>query len=461
MKNFKNFSNINRNSFNIFNPSNPPKLINFTKKKDIHHKIKENKPLFFHRNKFSNSLKTQKLPYNINNGTGKNLKILENIDSNDINIQNNNNTSTHKTSFSTNNTNTNYYTKRRSQFYKNIKTIESETTQSRNINKYNGHSLSKTTWSSFSFTEGNNNLNLLNNGLDYENNNKKQINNKINIFKNDNNNINTELNSQKFNEYEKNLKEYGIKYCINEEGNPMNIFDIKLKNKNPIAFIIQNQNKNILVDLDNKIINPNHNGDYILPQKPYFIIRKYDVQFPEIRINSYKNSNCNSNNYISINVNDSNENFNKKKKIIVNNDIRRKKNQSCNIYNFVNGEESNKFYNKIDKKNNQKKNYFLNGNSQMILNSYIKFKTSLREKRRKYIFVNKLANTNKSVQLQIKTDNNDKNNSYNSINYLYSNNTCKNKAINNSNYLNCILNKNERTSILEKKKIIINYFLII
>ena len=464
MKKFKNISNITNNSFNFFNPSNPPELINITKNKGMHHKIKENKPLFFHRNKFSNSLKTQKLPFNINNRAGKNLKILENIDSNDITIQNNNNNSIYKTSFSTNNTNTNYYSKRRSQLCRNIQTIESETTQSRNINKYNGHSLSRTTWSSFSFTEGNNNLNILNNGFDYENNNKNQINNK-NIFKNDNNNINKNINktnnesySPKFNEYNlKNLKEYGIKYCINEDGNPMNIFDIKLKNKNPLAFIIQSQNKNLLVDLDNKIINPNHNGDYILPQKPYFIIRKYDVQFPEIRINSYKNSNCNSNNYISINVNDSNENLNKNKKIILNNDIRRKKNQSCNIYKFINGDESNKFYNKVDKKYIQNKNNILNGNSQIKLNSFIKLKTSLREKKRKYIFINKLENTNKSVQLQIKTDNNDNgNNSYNSIstltNILYSNNTCKNKVINNNNYLNFNLNKNEKTSILDKNK---------
>ena len=459
MKNFENIANTNNNSFNFFNPSKPPKLINFIHKKGAHHKIKENKPLFFHRNKFSNSLKTQKLPFNINNCTGQNLKILENNDSNDINIQNNNN-SAYRTSFSTNNTNDNYYSKRRSQLYKNMRTVESETTQSRNVNKYNGHSLSKTTWSSFSFTEGNNNLNLLNNGFVNEKNNKKQINNKNYIIKNDNNNfnkninnnINYEYNSLKLNEYNfKQLKENGIKYCINEDGNPMDIYDINLKNKKPIAFIIQNQNKNLLVDLDNKIINPSPNGDYTLPQKPYFIIRKYDVQFPEIRINSYKNSNCNSNNYISINVNDSNENLHKNKKIVVNNDIRRKKNQSCNIYNFLNGEESNKFYNKIDKNNNQNKDNFLNGNNQMILNSYIKFKSSLREKRRKYIFVNKLANTNKSAQLQIKTDNNDYNNSYNSIkNFLYSNNTCKNKLINNTNYLN--LNKNEKTSILEKNK---------
>ena len=79
-------------------------------------------------------------------------------------------------------------------------------------------------------------------------------------------------------------------------------------------------------------------------------------------------------------------------------------------------------------------------------------KTRLREKKRKYIFVNKLANINKSVQLQIKTENKDNNNSYNSIkNYLYLNNTCKNKSID-KNYLNFNMNKNEQTPILEKNK---------
>ena len=64
------------------------------------------------------------------------------------------------------------------------------------------------------------------------------------------------------------------------------------------------------MDLDNKVINPNYKGDYVMPQKPYFVIKKYDVQYPELRVNNFEKKNVNntriSNNsdYISINVND-------------------------------------------------------------------------------------------------------------------------------------------------------------
>ena len=140
MKNFNKTIKIN-NSINSFNPSTYfAKIINVRQNKNLT-KIKINTPLLFHRNKFSNSLKVQNLHYNYKNNNMQ--KILENTDlTNDIKIRNNN--SAYKTSFSTNNTNSNYYTKRRRQLYKNIKTIESETTQSRNFNKYNGKSLSKT-----------------------------------------------------------------------------------------------------------------------------------------------------------------------------------------------------------------------------------------------------------------------------------------------------------------------------
>ena len=431
------------NSINTFNPSNASKLINFRKNNGILQKKIEENSSFFHRNKNINLLKTQNIIYNLSKES--NHKSLKNFDSsNDIKIQNNN--GTYKNSISTNNTNTNYYSKRRSQLYKNsnIKTIESETNQSRNINKYNGNSLSRTTWSSFSFTEGTNNNNPLINGHDYE----KTLNNKIQTLKNANDDINNdEFNTPKFNEYNLNkLKENGIKYCINVDGNPMPILDIKLKNKNPIAFIIQKQNKNMLVDLNNKIIDPNNNGDYILPKKPYFIIRKYDVLYPELRIN-----NTNSNNYISIDVNDSNENIYKNKTIIINRDknLRRKNNKSCNIYNFYNGEEPNKFYTKINKNFIQNRINSLNNSNFIKINSNQKFKDSLREKNRKYIFVNKLTDTKKNIQLNINTDN-----SFNTINQLLkSNNTCKNKNIVRSfiNH-NTDNNKNDSSKIKENNK---------
>ena len=62
-------------------------------------------------------------------------------------------------------------------------------------------------------------------------------------------------------------------------------------------------------------------------------------------------------------------------------------------------------------------------------NNYKVFKNSLREKKRKYIFVNKLTNTNKSIQLKINNnEDNEDNDNYNSIKKLIqSSNTCKNK----------------------------------
>jgi hypothetical protein len=458
MKTYNKSSKIN-NSINSFNPSYISKIINFRKNKDIC-KIKINTPLFFHRNKYSNSLKAHNFHYNLNNNNNK--KILENTDlSNDIKIYNNN--STYKTSLSTNNTNTNYYSKRRRQLLKNVNTIESDTTQSRNFNKYNGKSLSKTTWSSFSFTEGANNISPLINGHEYS------YNMKIQNLKGGDDKYNYNCNGFKIikcKEYDLNkLKENGIKYCIDEDGNPMNIIDIKLKNKKPIAFIIQKPNNNLLIDLEKKIITPNYNGDYILHQKPYFIIKKYNVQYPELRVNNIqekKSINYNTdNNYISINVNESNENIKNINSIAINRErnFRRKNNKSCNIYNYSYlGDGLNKINDRIDNskmvENNkmiENKMNIINPNNQMK-NNYKVFKNSLREKKRKYIFVNKLTNTNKSIQLKINNnEDNEDNDNYNSIKKLIqSSNTCKNKDIDKIYFFN--ENKKEPISIFGKHK---------
>ena len=455
MKNFNKTIKSN-NSINSFNPSSYiSKIINCRQNKNLT-KIKINTPLLFYRNKYSNSLKAQNLHYNFKNNNMQ--KILENTDlTNDIKIHNNN--SAYKASLSTNNTNTNYYTKRRRQLYKNIKTVESETTQSRNINKYNGKSLSRTTWSSFSFTEGTNNVNQLINEYDYDHNRKYQK------LKNDNNNNNNNNNNEiKFNEYNINkLKENGIKYCIDENGNPMNLIDIILKDKKPIAFIIQKQNKNILIDLDNKIVIPNINGDYILNQKPYFVIKKYNVQYPELRVNNLDNYNNNKdNNYISINVNESNENIKYNNNNFVLNrekNFRRKNNKSCNLYNYANlGEGLDKLNAKLENNNKLKENRInvMSPNNQIKKNTYKLFKNSLREKKRKYIFVNKLPDTNKSIQLKIKNNQNNNNNDNDNENFnnsikklIQSSNTCKNKDIDKIYFFND--NKKESISLIEKK----------
>ena len=456
MKNCNKTIKIN-NSINSFNPSTYiAKIINVRQNKNLT-KIKINTPLLFHRNKFSNSLKVQNLHYNYKNN--KIQKILENTDlTNDITIRNNN--SAYKTSLSTNNTNSNYYMKRRRQLYKNIKTIDSETTQSRNINKYNGKSLSRTTWSSFSFTEGTNNINPLIKGYDYDH--KMKYQNITNENNNNNNNIIINNNELNYNEYNINkLKASGIKYCIDEDGNPMNIIDIALKNKKPIAFIIQKQNnKNILIDLDNKIIIPNIYGDYILSEKPCFVVKKYNVQYPELRVNNLENYNNknNDNNYISINVNDSNENIksnNNDNNLVLNREKknRRKINKSCNLYNYTNlGEGLDKLNAKLENNNKlieNRNNNVISPNNQIKKNTYKLFKNSLKEKKRKYIFVNKLPDNNKSIQLKIKkNDNENFNNSFKKL--IQSSNTCKNKDIDKIYFFND--NKKDSISLSDKNK---------
>jgi hypothetical protein len=249
-----------------------------------------------------------------------------------------------------------------------------------------------------------------------------------------------------FNRYDLNkLEENGIKFCIDEDGNPMSIYDINSKNKKPIAFIMPKQDKNILIDLDNKIINPNYNGDYNLPQKPYFTIRKYDVQYPELRVNNLhednkikydklytkndfnKNKESKNKNYISIDVNDSNENLCNNVDDIINREkVRRKNNKSCNLYNFTNlGINSKKFFETKNKDIENSKNFF-SPSFHGKISSYKQFKNSLREKKRKYIFINKLPESNKSMKLQTKTDD-DYNNSINNHH---------NKSINNMIQLN-------------------------
>ena len=460
MNSYNTCKNINDNSINSFNPSYISKLMNYRRNNGNPSKINKDISLLFHNNRNARALRPQKIKLN----NDINRKILENIDStNDIRIKNNN----YFSSLSSNSTSYNYYTKRRSQLYKNAYNLDSSVSQSRNVNKNNGNSLSKTTWSSFSIREtshnNNNNNNKLTNGYEYKYNNMtaNKKNSRIKNLKNRNNYYNG-YRAYNYNEYNYDkLKENGIEYCIDKDGNPMTVSEIKTKNKYPIAYIMQKNGNNILLDLDNRIINPNQNGDYILPQRPYFIIRKYDVQYPELRVINYDNSNTeyykinnNNSDYISINVNDSNEKLYNKNNNNKKNEEKKnfRKNQKCNLYNFSNfGEERNNFFIKIDNNHKNIQNKTSNFNSRKNLainNDYSKSAklnhSNLRDKKRKYIFVNKLANENKNIQLKINIDNNDNNkeniNDNNNDNNSYFctqlnslNNTCKNKETDNKN----------------------------
>ena len=474
MTTYNNFSN-SRRLINSFNPQSIFKLINCKKNNNIYpSKVKKIIPLFCPQNKNSYSLKEK----SINSELSKNFnnhKILENIDSNnDIKLKNYKNI--YKTSLSCTNSNNNYYEKRRNDFNNYIKTIVSETSYSRNANnRNNGNSLSGTTWSSFSFTEGINSVNSLIHGNEYNYNNRNIKKNYKNKFQNIKNEKIKEFKISKFNRFDlKKLKESGIKFCIDEDGNPMNITDIKLKNKNPIAFIIHKLDKNILVDIDNRIINPNYNGDYNLPQKPYFTIRRYDVQFPELRVNNLierkntnfrKINNSYNKNYISIDVNETNKKaYNNIYNILNNENIRRQNNKSFNLYNFTNLEEPSDMYNNIENKENisQTINKSNNLNSSKMT-SYKQFKNSLRENKRKYIFLNALKDNNKSMQLKIdingdSNSNNNINNNFESIKSIIQfSNRLKKKDIDNNFLFNNIKNNHNSSADNNKKnhKIII------
>jgi len=412
-------------------------------------KIKKIIPLLHQGYKNAMSIKAQYL----NNNLKKNInqRLLENNgQSNDSYIKRFNNL--FKSSTSYNNTNTNYYSQRRTEF-DNVKTIEDEMPQIYGRNTYN--KLGKNNWSSFSFTDGYKKINYMKINNKYENNNiKANYYIKFNNLKDSKDNQSNKLNGCDLNQ----LKAHGIKYCIDENGNPMNIVDIKLRNKNPIAYIIQKKDKNILVDLDNNIINPNYNGDYNLPQKPYFIIRKYDVQYPELRCNDIKEKNDlnyskienQNNNYISIDVNDSNKKlFNKNNDTNNREGIRRQINRSCNL-DFFNAlkmeKDQNSFIGKIENKDKDKKN-FLSPDIREKLNSFNLIKNRLKKKR-KYIFINKIIEDNRSMQLKLKISSDNIINNINSLNN-------KSQRKDNENKFNTIIKESGNENNENKSKLII------
>ena len=441
----------NTELINSFNQPMSSKMENLRINNEYPLKIKKVIPLFLQGYKNAMSIKAQYLNNNLKKNINQRL-LKNNGQSNDSNIKRFNNL--FKSSTSCNNTNINYYTKRRTEF-DNVKTIGTEKSQTygRNVND----KLGKNNWSSFSFTDGFNKINYMKISNKYENNNlKDNYDIKFNNSKDGNDAQTNKLNGCDLNQ----LKAYGIKYCIDENGNPMNIVDIKLKNKNPIAYIIQKKGKNILVDLDNNIIKPNYNGDYNLPQKPYFIIRKYDVQYPELRCNdikekmdlNYPKINNQNNNYISIDVNESNkELFNKINNTINGERIRRQINKSCNLdySNILNMEKGqNTLIKKFENKEKDKKNA-LSPDIKEKLNSYNLIKNRLKKKR-KYIFINKIIEDNRSMQLKLKISNDNIINTINSLNN-------KSQRKDNENKFNTIIKESDNENNENNHKLIIKH----
>ena len=281
--------------------------------------------------------------------------------------------------------------------------IESEISQSRNFNKLNSNSTSGTIISSLSIT------------------NKDII-------------INNPKNKKIEYDLDK-LIDTGIKYCFDEDGNPMDISDIKTKNKTPIAFIIQASNKNILMDTNNQIITPGTTGDYTLPHKPYIIIHKYDVFHPELRV-------------IKSNNKDNMENDS----IIKNKNIdRRKNNKSSNLFDVdlkrLNG------LNEIDEinENNIENFQLFSPVVKSKLKIYNNLNKNINHPKRKYIFVNRLNEFNQSIQLKMNRNfNTNMNNNNNSLN---KDNLEKNNLTLNDNYFNKVrfstisIDENNKTNI--------------
>ena len=355
-----NYFKNNKKSYNLFNPFNCYQTIN---------------PKKINGNSFKMAIESN----NSKKKYKKNLWKKQGINFNSSEIIK---TKKNSKNFDKNNINKENITQKVTQVKsKIIIPIESEISFSRNFNQLNGNSLCGETISSFSLT---------NNLLSYNSQSKKM-----------------EYDIDK-------LIETGIKYCFDEDGNPMDILDIKIKNKNPIAFIIQTANKNILMDTNNKIIIPTNTGDYTLPHKPYIIIHKYDVLHPELRV---------------IKPNNKDDNVNNDNIYDFKNSDRRKNNKSSNLFD-VDLKALNSLNNMNENRENKNDNFQLF--SPIIkskINIYNNLNKNIKNKKRKYIFVNRLNEFNNSIQLKWNRKE-DKNNSITRIKTLLNDNTLNNNYFN-------------------------------
>ena len=360
----------NKKSYNSINPFNYSETINTNKINGNYSKVTIELQKYNEKSNF-NLRKKQGINFNLSEIVQPKNKFSKNNNDNDISKN---------------------YTNKTSKIKRNIKLpVESEISQSRNFNKINSNSLSRTTMTSLSLT----------------NNDKYSNNSKIKKI---------EYDLDK-------LIDTGIKYCIDEDGNPMDISDIKTKNKNPIAFIIQTSNKNILMDTNNKIIIPSKTGDYTLPHKPYIIIHKYDVLHPELRV-------------IKSNRKDNKEN----ESIISNKNLdRRKNNKSSNLFDV-----DLKRLNGLDEINeNSKENFQLfSPVVKSKLKIYNNLNKNIKNPKRKYIFVNRLNENefNKSIQIKLNKNinNNINNNSLSKDNFEKNNNTVNDNYFNKENHFSTI-----------------------
>ena len=121
----------------------------------------------------------------------------------------------------------------------------------------------------------------------------KKIDDKIHSI---NNNNKIFLNNEIYN-ISKTKNVNNIQYGIDENGNPINIYEYYNNcnnDKKPrlIAYITKEKNRNELMDLNgNKIVKKNKEGDYEFPFQLNILVKDFDVQHPELRTkgeSSYK-----------------------------------------------------------------------------------------------------------------------------------------------------------------------------
>ena len=286
----------------------------------------------------------------------------------------------------------------------------------------------------------------------------KKIKRRIKIFESEinlsRNNYNKfkKLNSFLFNDNDINiLNKKNINYCFDEKGNPMNIKDIINKNKRPIAFIMNKGGKNFLLNLNFEIIKPNNQGNYNLKEYPYIIIDKYDVIYPELRVLDNNKFNNDFDLY-----DNSNNNYNQINNYNTLGDIDNNRNNFKNdLYSTIKNE--NKI--SISLKNNKNKFHLFSPIIKSHLNIYqtISNNNTIKNKKRKYIFVNKLKDNNKTTNLNkninktniIQNENNKKDNNYKEMTKTIDTNLYikPSKILNKTN-----INKNDINSILTSLK---------
>ena len=162
----------------------------------------------------------------------------------------------------------------------------------------------------------------------------------FNVFK-DKNSLNLLPEINQINKEDEKVIPEGIKFGIDETGNPLNIsafFEKENRRKKLIAYIIQKNNisDNYLVDTKGNLIQKSEEGDYLYKDNDiYVVIKDFDVKHPELRIFGHRS-------YM----------FGKKNKelIIENKDIIDNNNKTNKLFendslNCINEKNNNNFYN--------------------------------------------------------------------------------------------------------------------